>query len=163
MEGSAAEAISGLKITATNYDGAIAILQKHFGDKKQIIAKHMDTLINLDAVASQNNIKALRQLYDSIEAQVRGLKALGIESDSYGSLLSSVLMNKLPPELHLIVSREVKDRQWELDELKRIIEGEIEARERASGTNAKFNKMLVRAPPPTTAALMAGGGASIVS
>ena len=72
-------------------------------------------------------------------------------------------MNKLPPELRLIVSREVKDRQWELDELMRIIEGEIEARERASGTNAKFNKMPVRAPPPTTAALMAGGGASIVS
>ena len=87
VEGSAAEAISGLRITATNYDGAIAILQKRFGDKKQIIAKHMDTLINLDAVASQNNIKVLRQLYDSIEAQVRGLKALGIESDSYGSLL----------------------------------------------------------------------------
>ena len=163
VEGSAAEAISGLRITATNYDGAIAILQKRFGDKKQIIAKHMDTLINLDAVASQNNIKALRQLYDSIEAQVRGLKALGIESDSYGSLLSSVLMNKLLPKLRLIVSHEVKDRQWELDELMRIIEGEIEARERASGTNAKFNKMPVRAPPPTTAALMAGGGASIVS
>ena len=160
MKGSAAEAISGLRITATNYDGAIA---KRFGDKKQIIAKHIDTLINLDAVASQNNIKAFRQLYDSIEAQVRGLKALSIESDSYSSLLLSVFMNKLPPELRLVISREVKDRQWELDELMRIIEGEIEARERASGTNAKFNKMPVRAPPPTTAALMAGGGASIVS
>jgi len=43
VEGSAAEAISGLRITGTNYEGAIAILQKCFvGDEKQIIAKHMD-------------------------------------------------------------------------------------------------------------------------
>jgi len=35
----------------------------------------------------------------------------------------------------------VKDRQWELDELMRIIEGEIEARERTSGTGMKLNNM----------------------
>ena len=95
LDGSEAEAISGLRVTAANYEEAMAILQKRFGDKKQIIAKHMDILINLNAVTAHNNIKALRQLYDSIETQVRGLKALGIESDSYGSLLSSVLMSKL--------------------------------------------------------------------
>jgi len=39
VEGSAAKAILGLRITGTNYKEAIAILQKHFGDKKQIIAK----------------------------------------------------------------------------------------------------------------------------
>jgi len=36
-----------------------------------------------------------------------------------------MLMNKLPNERSFIVSCEVKDRQWELDELMRIIEGEI--------------------------------------
>ena len=149
VEGSAAEAIAGLRITATNYEGAVAILQKRFGDKKQIVAKHMDTLINLEAVASQHNIKALCQLYDSTETQVRGLQSLGIESDSYGiesdsygSLLSSVLMNKLPAELRLIVSHEVKDK-WELDKLMRIIEGEVEARERV---HLELIQLLTRYP-----------------
>ena len=82
LEGSAAEAISGLRITSGNYEAAVALLKKHFGDKKQIIAKHMDILINLDGVVSQHNIKALHHLYDSTEAQVRGLKALGIDSYS---------------------------------------------------------------------------------
>jgi len=76
VEGSAAEAILGLRITGTNYEGAIAILHKHFGNKKQIIANHMDTLINLKAIGSQNNIKALHQLFDSVKAQVRGLKRI---------------------------------------------------------------------------------------
>ena len=163
LEGSAAEAISGLRITGGNYEAAVALLKKRFGDKKQIIAKHMDILINLDGVVSQHNIKALRHLYDSTEAQVRGLKALGIDSNSYGSLLASVLVNKLPPEIRLIVTREVKDKPWELDELMKIIEEEIEARERASGSSTKINKIPVRVPPPTTNALVAGVGASVFS
>ena len=43
-----------------------------------------------------------------MEVYVRGLKPLGVSSESYGNLLSSVLMNKIPQELRLIVSRESK-------------------------------------------------------
>ena len=53
LEGSALDAISGLKLTAGNYPEAISILKKRFGNKKQIIARHMDTLLNLDAVVSR--------------------------------------------------------------------------------------------------------------
>ena len=57
----------------------------------------------------------------------------------------------------------MKDKQWDLDELMSIVEGEIEARERAAVTIANLYKTLVRVTPPTAAALMAGGGASGVS
>ena len=92
----------------------------------------MEVLLNVEAITSQHNLKGLRRLYDSVEAQVRGLKALGVSSESYGSLLSSIIMNKLPQELRLIVSREVKEEEWQLDELMKIVEAEIKARERAS-------------------------------
>lgn len=46
----------------------------------------------------------LRQLYDLVEVHVRGLKALGVPSESYGSLLSFVLMSKVPQEVSLIIS-----------------------------------------------------------
>ena len=50
LEGPALEAISGLKLIGANYSEAVAILKKRFGNKKQIIAKHMDTLLNLDTI-----------------------------------------------------------------------------------------------------------------
>ena len=47
---------------------------------------------------------ALRWLYDHVELHTSSLKSLGVESGSYGGLLASVLLNKLPKELQLLVS-----------------------------------------------------------
>ena len=77
----------------------------------------MDILLNVEAVASQHDLKGLRHLYDLIESHVRALKSLGVSSDSYGALLSSVLLRKLPHELRLIVSRKTNDDDWNLDNL----------------------------------------------
>ena len=104
VEKSAAEAISGLTLTADNYKEAVLILKKRFGNKQQIITKHMDILLSLEPVTSQHNLRGLCHLYNLVESQVRGLKSLGVEPSSYGSLLSSVLLQKLPSELRLIVS-----------------------------------------------------------
>ena len=49
-----------------------------------------------------------RHLYDLVKSQVRGLRALGVPPESYGSLLSSVLINKLPQDLCPIASHQVK-------------------------------------------------------
>ena len=54
LEWTAAEAVSGLTLTADNYEEAISILKKRFGNKQQIVNKHMDILPNLEAVSSHN-------------------------------------------------------------------------------------------------------------
>ena len=105
------DAISGLSLSASNYEEAIAILKKRFRNKQQIINRHMFILLNVSPVTNQDTRK-LRELYDTLEAHVRSLKSLGIPSNSYGSLLSSIIMNKLPQELRLIISREIKDHDW---------------------------------------------------
>ena len=75
----------------------------------------MDLLLNIDPVTPQHNLKGLRHLYDTVESQVRSLKALGVSADSYGSILSSVFVNKLPEEIRLIVrSPEVRVRSPEV-------------------------------------------------
>ena len=125
LQGSALDAISGLTLTAANYEEAVAVLKKRFGNKQQIVAKHMDTLLNIESISSSYNLRALRQLYDTIESQVRGLKSLGVSSDSYGSLLYSVLLSKLPQDLRLVISREVSDDDWELGGLMTLLEKEI--------------------------------------
>ena len=63
---------------------------------------------------------------------MRGLKSLGISAESYGNLLFSILINKLPQELRLIISREIRHEEWEIGQLMEIIEREIDAQERAS-------------------------------
>jgi len=55
----------------------------------------MDTLLSLEPVTSQYNLKGMRHLYDVVESQVRSLRSLGVSAESYGGLLTLVLMNKL--------------------------------------------------------------------
>ena len=143
---SAYEAISGLSLTAANYDEAVAILKRRFGNKQLIINKHMETLLNINSVKSGLNIQALRQLHDLIESHVRSLKSLGVSSSSYGSLLSSVVMSKLPQDLRLIVTREVRD-EWDLDHILDVFMSELEARERANGNNISPTDQSLTKPP----------------
>ena len=95
ISNSALEAISDLILTGANYDEAIDILQKQFGNKQLIINKQMEQLLNIDSVTSQHVVKGLRHLYDVIESNVRSHKSLGVKAKSYSSLLFSVLMIKL--------------------------------------------------------------------
>ena len=88
LQKSAKESIAGLSLTAANYGEAIDILTKRFGDKSQITAKHMEALMSIEAVTSNNNLPALRRLYDTLEVHIRGLQSLGVSQSSYGALIS---------------------------------------------------------------------------
>ena len=55
LEGTAAEAVSGLKLTDVHYNEAIAIL-KRFKNMQQTITKHMVVLLHIEPVTSQYNI-----------------------------------------------------------------------------------------------------------
>ena len=135
LENTAADAISGLTLTSGNYNEAIVILKKRFGNKQLAINKHMDVLPNLDPVTSIYDLKGLRSLYDTVESHIRALKSLGIPSQSYGGLLCSMLMNKLPRDLRILMSRNIKNDNWDLDRLLGLLEAEVEARERASSNS----------------------------
>lgn len=139
LEKSTSEAISGLTLTAENYQEAVAILKRRFGNKQQIISKHMDILLNLESI-SQHNVKGLRHLYDLVETQIRCLKSLGVDSESNGSLLTSVLIQRLPSELQLILSREVGEESWNLDALMQRLHEEIAARERVNAVTKTVKK-----------------------
>ena len=135
LENTAADAISGLTLTSGKYNEAIVILKKRFGNKQLAINKHMDVLLNLDPVTSIYDLKGLRSLYDTVESHIRALKSLGIPSQSYGGLLCSMLMNKLPRDLRILMSRDIKNDNWDLDRLLGLLEAEVEAREGASSNS----------------------------
>ena len=149
LEDSAAAAVAGLTLTSANYGEAVEILKKRFGNKQMIIAKHMDILMNLEAVSSQHDLKGLRHLYNLVESHTRGLASLGVPSSSYGALLSSVLITKLPQEFRLTVSREIKEGEWDLSAVMKILDRETDARERAAANPGTCrNKKMTEALQP---------------
>ena len=134
MESSAADAIAGPTITSTNYmyDEAIDTLRRRFGNPQLIVNRHMEALLGFVAVTSHFDVKGLRTLHDTVESHIRGLRALGVPTESYGGLLTSVLVGKFPLEIHLIVNREMTAGKWDLDGVMKILEREVVAGERAS-------------------------------
>ena len=156
LELSALESIAGLTLSSTNYTEAVAILKKRFGNKQSQITKHMEALLGLDVVTSSRDLIALRKLYDKVESHVRCLKSLGVTSSSYGNLLSSILMKKIPSDISLIVSRETIKDNWDLDSMMKVIERELEARERAMVESAGGYRKPSR-EPPTASALFTEG------
>ena len=100
------------------------------------------------------DIKGLLAVLDKVEIQVRGLHALGIESDQYGALLIPIFMENLPDELRLIVSRERND-DWKLDSVLKSVKFEVEARERCN-IRPSTEKSPVKKPYTTGSALLSG-------
>jgi hypothetical protein len=88
----------------------------------------------MEPVTSDQGLKELRHLYDIVESHLRSLKSLGVKPTTYGAMLSSVLLMKLPPELRLIISRKISSTDLNMDKLLKTFEKELVARERASGS-----------------------------
>ena len=96
----------------------------------------MDALLKLPFLGKTADVWKLQQTYDEIEAHIRGLQALEVPTESYGSFLVPVLMTKIPEDICLLVGREMKDGEWNLTEILRILCSEIENRERCGGVQA---------------------------
>ena len=71
-----------------------------------IINAHIKGLVKISAVSIDNDLRCLGLLCDQVEAHVQALQALEINSESYGKLLILSLVEKLPPNMPLIISRD---------------------------------------------------------
>ncbi|KAK3708351.1 hypothetical protein QZH41_004258 [Actinostola sp. cb2023] len=89
----------------------------------------MDEILKLPECQSAESVRQLRYIFDQLNIHVRGLKALGVDSYQYGSLLIPIIMSKLPSEIRLIITRKTKKPVWELDEILDLLQFEVEARE----------------------------------
>ena len=95
----------------------------------------MDALLKLNAVVDINHLDRICGLYDKIETHVRSLENLGTSSESYGSLLIPVIVNKLPEELQLVISRKLEKGKWDVEQFMKEFKTELEARERCCMIN----------------------------
>ena len=128
LEGQAARAIQGLTLSESNYQAAVEILHERFGKTQQIISADIDELLRLPT-CTWDKPGQLRIIYDKIKINVRGLESLGVKAEQYGSFLIPVIMSRLPAEVRLHVARVSTKDVWEINELLKVIQAEVEARE----------------------------------
>ena len=74
----------------------------------------MNKPLNLSKSRNLNDLKYLRQLYNNIDTQVCRLTSLGMDPDSYGPMLISVVMSKLPENLKLTITRQFGQDLWDI-------------------------------------------------
>jgi len=135
LEGNALRCIKGLQLSADNYGTALELL---IGKKQQIITAHMEELLKLsDNASERTQTQSLRSLYDQITVHIRGLEALEVNADQYGSLLIPIILSKLPSEVRLRISRESDGDVWKIKDLMKVLLTEVEAREAADTTRLR--------------------------
>ena len=130
---------------------------------KKIINAHMNALVNLPIVENARELKALRHLYDEVEANVRALSALGRKAEEYGVFLLPLMFHKIPEEIRLSICNRVSKENWNLEAVFKELKQELANRERcdysavthSGDTSTKENQKLPpvkksggKGPPP---------------
>ena len=146
--------VIGFPLTDVNYKQSVTLLRERFGQLYKLINAHMQVLLNLANVS--NTLSSLQSLYDTIEGHVRGLASLGKHPESHGTMLTPVILSKLPKEICKNIAREHNNVEWTLDDLSGALLKEIQILETGIHTSGASNHTSYNSQPMTIASLHAG-------
>ena len=117
LTGTAQSSVAGLALTSANYEKAVDLLKQRFGNRQMVISSHIEVLTKLPKVESISEVKKLRSLYDTVESHVRGLEGMEISSEMYGCFLTPIVMQKLPEEFRIAITRNLGSETWNLKDI----------------------------------------------
>ncbi len=140
LEGPAYSVVARLALISANYKIAVETLQERFSSQEVIISAHMDALLQLSGASTNPDTRKIREIYNKLEQHVHGLVAVGIKSQQYGKLLVPILINKIPQELQLIMTRKLGKEKWNLDALQKPFKEEPQAREMCEFVTGKVKR-----------------------
>ena len=158
--------VTGFSMTDADYDAAVNLLIKRYAKPGAIKRAHINELINLAPVFSENNVERLRHLRDQIETHFRSLEAQGVEKESYSSVVVPVLMEKVPQSLRNNMIRfGTNHMEWNVDDMLEALEKELDVLEGhipiLSGGGKRQVVVQQQRPksngPPTASALFSSG------
>ena len=122
--GEASDVIAGFQLTNTSYDqDSVQLLKERFGEPYKQIEAHMQAFVNLPSPS--NTPSSVHEFYDSIERHTCSLKALGKTEETYGSLLTTILLGKIPVKMKQNMARAHGKREWTITELRTSIHDEL--------------------------------------
>ncbi|XP_053388626.1 uncharacterized protein LOC128551737 [Mercenaria mercenaria] len=126
--GEAGRAIAGLALSSENYNVAMDILKKRFGNSQEIIDLHYKRLINIPSAT--NKVSSLRYLIDNVDKHFRSLESL--DQNVNQDIIVSIIKSKIPEDvlLQLEIMKDV-DEKWTVRTISKRLNDYIVARERA--------------------------------
>lgn len=125
----AKSAIAGFSLTDANYSAAVELLERRFGKKTAIQRAHINKMLNVMPVVDAKDIGRLRSLFDTVESHYRGLRALGVDESSYAAIVVPVILQKLPENIRLTITRGNDYLEWTVEEMLEHLLKEVELRE----------------------------------
>ena len=130
LKGEAKAVVSGLALTAANYQVACELLSDRFGRRGAIVFSHLNELLTLQTPASPDT-KQLWAFYNTLCSHVRSLETLGVDGSQYGVVLTPLVLSRLPQDLRMEWARGGENHEADLEFLVDFLKSEIERRERS--------------------------------
>ena len=146
LHGDAACVIVGFTLTERNYTQSLELLKDRFGQPYKIINTHMEALLNL--TKPSNNLASLQGFHDTIERHMRSLSAFGKSPESYGMLLTSSILIKLPVETKRHMACEHYETEWSIKDVLAAICKEVQIFEMSHQHGGKPSNYDSFPPPP---------------
>ena len=101
LKGAAKTTIAGFSLTSANYNAVIELLEKRYGNATTIKRAHINELMNLSPVYSENDTERSRTLLDLTETHYRGLVALGITQETYSCVVVLKILERISESVRL--------------------------------------------------------------
>ena len=156
LEGEAAEEVEGMALTAANYPEAIGRLEERFGDTSYIVGQHIQELMDLSPVRNPQDLTAIRKLLSKVKTHMASLRALGEPEETYGRIVTSVLMKSLPTDIKLNATKELGAHTPHVSRLLTLLNQEVTARERLARMEGEQERNFTppTRPQPTSTAFL---------
>ena len=124
----ARSAIAGFSLTSANYKAAIQLLKKQ--SKQKVIQRtYINDLLNLELIYGERDTQRLRTMYDFAETKYRALEALGVDQETYSTIVVPSLLKKLPEQLRLTITWGEDHHERNLEQLLDVLGHKVELRE----------------------------------
>ncbi|RUA05998.1 MAG: hypothetical protein DSY43_03210 [Gammaproteobacteria bacterium] len=154
LEGPAKSSIAGFSLTEANYSTAVEQLTKRYGKRNTIQRSHISEMMQLQPVFSEKDTTRLRKMHDTLETHYRGLQALEVDEMSYSTIIVPSVMEKLPEQFRLTITRGEDFLDWNVKDLLNAFSSELTLRETHHSVMSTVRVKSPRETPTTAHALM---------
>lgn len=136
--------IKSISITDKNYTGAYDILCNRYDNKRKIISKHLENILDIEP-CDEKNISTLRNLLNVYSENIKALEALYFNFDEnyeWSCMVLTILLRKIPISLRKNFERQLKSpsRIPDVSSLITFLEHELAACEISSSNSGQFQK-----------------------
>uniref|UniRef100_L7LX93 Putative tick transposon n=1 Tax=Rhipicephalus pulchellus TaxID=72859 RepID=L7LX93_RHIPC len=101
LSGEAASLVEGLQFSDENYDHAVDLLKQTFGRQDNLRETYIKELASVEAVKSSKDVDGLKKLFQKLQVNTRALQSLGVEMDSYATVIMPVVKAALPVDMRI--------------------------------------------------------------